>query len=360
MAIRTLSLFAGCGGLDLSIDLAIEDHRPVCYVENEVTAARILAARFADGSLAPAPVWSDIRSFNGRRWRGCVDLIIGGFPCTDLSVAGKQAGIHGEHSGLWFEYLRIVREVQPRWVFIENVPAVIAHPAGGIVLGGLAECGFDAEWGTLRASDIGAPHQRKRCFILAFRPFRGCGVRGESFGGNEGVAHAEHAGPSRAGAEGGSPAAADDARGSSAVADPSDGLLPQPRRKPEGRDGARPAGADDVADVIGGGLEGRQGVGRDHGCQQSPVERNSLPLFPPGPADRERWAAILREWPWLAPAVEPGVRLFVDDVAVVVDAARADQLRAAGNGVVAIQGAAALILLAQRAGIADELGIGGV
>jgi hypothetical protein len=89
--------------------------------------------------------------------------------CTDLSVAGKQAGIHGEHSGLWFEYLRCIREVQPRWCFIENVPAVIAFPAGGIVLGGLAESGYDAQWLSLRASDVGAPHKRERVFILAWK-----------------------------------------------------------------------------------------------------------------------------------------------------------------------------------------------
>lgn len=163
-----ISLFSGAGGLDLAVRIAMPTARCVCYVEREIGAARILAARMEDGSIEPAPIWSDIRSFDCRRWRGRVAGIIGGFPCTDLSVAGKQAGIHGEHSGLWFEYLRIIREVQPRWVYIENVPAVIAFPAGGIVLGGLAEIGFDAEWISLRASDVGAPHRRERVFILAW------------------------------------------------------------------------------------------------------------------------------------------------------------------------------------------------
>lgn len=93
--------------------------------------------------------------------------------------------------------------------------------------------------------------------------------------------------------------------------------------------------------------------------QRADSDDARLPLFPPGPADRDRWAEILSDSPWLAPAVEPGVRSSSDELAVVVDAARADQLRTAGNGVVAVQGAAAFILLAQRAGVADELGIGG-
>ena len=98
--------------------------------------------------------------------------------CTDLSVAGKRAGITGEHSGLWFEYLRIIRAVRPRWCFIENVPAVIAFPAGGTVLGGLAEERFDAEWISLRASDVGAPHRRERVFVFAWQREWGGGHHG--------------------------------------------------------------------------------------------------------------------------------------------------------------------------------------
>jgi DNA (cytosine-5)-methyltransferase 1 len=166
---RYISLFSGAGGLDLSVGLAMPGARCVCYCEREIGAARILAARMEDGSLEPAPIWSDVRTFPCKIFRGRVAGIVGGFPCTDLSAAGKRAGITGEHSGLWFEYLRIIREVRPRWVFVENVPAVIAFPAGGIVLGGLAEAGFDAEWTSLRASDVGAPHRRERVFILAQR-----------------------------------------------------------------------------------------------------------------------------------------------------------------------------------------------
>ena len=186
--IRVLSLFSGVNGLGLGVKLALPDSEHVCYVEREIEACEVLAARMADGSISSAPIFTDITAFNGKPWRGAVDLIEGGFPCTDLSVAGRQAGIHGEKSGLWFEYLRIIREVQPRWVFIENVPAVIAFPAGGIVLSGLAEAGFDAEWITLQASEVGASHKRSRVFILAYRTSRRFGELRESSGG-EGLAN---------------------------------------------------------------------------------------------------------------------------------------------------------------------------
>lgn len=182
--IRVLSLFSGVHGLGLGIRIALPGAVTICHVEIEVAACEVLAARMAEGTIEPAPILTDITRFDGRPWRGRVDLIEGGFPCIDLSVAGKQAGIHGEHSGLWFEYLRIIREVEPRWVFIENVPAVIAFPAGGIVLGGLAQGGFDAEWLSIRASDVGASHGRNRVFVLAYKP----GVRwGEGWAESEGI-----------------------------------------------------------------------------------------------------------------------------------------------------------------------------
>ena len=164
-----ISLFSGAAGLDLAVRLAIPEARCVCFCEREIGAARILAARMEDGSLEPAPIWSDVCTFPCELFRDRVAGIVGGFPCTDLSVAGKRAGINGEHSGLWFEYLRIIRAVRPRWVFIENVPPVLAFPSGGIVLGGLAGLGFDAEWTSCRASDVGAPHKRKRVFIFAWQ-----------------------------------------------------------------------------------------------------------------------------------------------------------------------------------------------
>ena len=176
-----VSFFAGIGGLDLAVKLAVPEARCIGYVEIELPAVAILAARMEDGSLDDAPVWSDIRTFPCELYRGRVAGAVFGFPCTDLSVAGKQAGMgEGTRSGLFFDAMRSVREIGCEWCFLENVPPVLAFSAGHAVLGELAKSGFDAEWVSLRAADVGAPHRRERVFILAHRAGRGLGVLRES------------------------------------------------------------------------------------------------------------------------------------------------------------------------------------
>jgi DNA (cytosine-5)-methyltransferase 1 len=110
---RGLSLFAGIGGIDLSLHLAMGDEYVTsCYVEIDGYCQRVLSARMSDGFLTPAPIFGDVTTFDGRPWNGYIDIIHGGFPCTDISVAGKNAGIiHGKQSGLWREFARIVGEV---------------------------------------------------------------------------------------------------------------------------------------------------------------------------------------------------------------------------------------------------------
>src|SRR5690606_18435614 len=112
------------------------------------------------GLLAPFPIWDDVRTFDGRPWRGRVDVVSGGFPCQDISSAGKGAGIEGERSGMWREMARIVGEVGPRYVFVENSPMLVSRGLGR-VLGDLAALGYDARWGVLGAIDVGAPHRRE-------------------------------------------------------------------------------------------------------------------------------------------------------------------------------------------------------
>ena len=171
---RVLSLFSGIGGLDSAIRLVFPECRTVCYVEREAYAASVLVARMEDKTLDEAPIWSDITTFDGERFNGCVDTIIGGFPCQDLSVAGKQEGIKkGNRSGLFFEYCRIIREVRPKWVFIENVSGLLSNRAMSTVLKELAEMGFDAEWGVFSAKDVGSTHLRKRVFILGYSEHNG-------------------------------------------------------------------------------------------------------------------------------------------------------------------------------------------
>jgi len=162
--LNELHLFAGCGGGILGGILL--GHHPVCAVEIEPYCRKVLMQRQRDGVLPRFPVWDDVRTFEGGPWNGIADIVCGGFPCQDISAAGRGAGIEGERSGLWGEFARVVREVAPRFVFVENSPMLTSRGLGR-VLGDLAAMGYDAEWCVLGADDAGAPHRRKRIWILA-------------------------------------------------------------------------------------------------------------------------------------------------------------------------------------------------
>lgn len=161
---RELALFAGAGGGILGGILL--GWRPVCAVEIDPYCRSVLLARQRDGFLPRFPIWDDIRTFDGRPWNGSIDVVSGGFPCQDISPAGSRAGIGGEKSGLWVEMARIIREVRPQHVFVENSADITARGLGR-VLGDLAEMGFDARWGVLGACAVGAPHMRYRMWIVA-------------------------------------------------------------------------------------------------------------------------------------------------------------------------------------------------
>lgn len=167
-----LALFAGAGGGILGGHLL--GWRCVCAVELDPYARSVLLARQDDGTLPPFPIWDDVCTFDGRPWRGAVDVVSGGFPCQDISVAGKGAGIDGARSGLWREMARIIGEVEPAHVLVENSPALVGRGLG-VVLGDLAAMGFDAKWGVLGADTCGAPHERERLWVVASHPDRvGC------------------------------------------------------------------------------------------------------------------------------------------------------------------------------------------
>ena len=142
--LRELALFAGAGGGILGGKLL--GWRTVCAVEWDAYAASVLVARQNDGCLPPFPIWDDVQTFDGRPWRGRIDVISGGFPCQDISAAGKGAGIDGERSGMWGHMARIVGEVRPRFVFVENSPLLVGRGLAR-VLGDLAQMGYDARWG---------------------------------------------------------------------------------------------------------------------------------------------------------------------------------------------------------------------
>ena len=165
-SLNELALFAGAGGGILGGHLL--GWRTVCAVEWEQYPASVLCARQNDGLLPTFPIWDDVQTFRGEPWRGIVDVVSGGFPCTDISAAGKGAGIDGEASGMWREMARIIHEVRPRYVFVENSPMLTSRGLGR-VLGDLASMGFDAKWGVLGAADVGANHQRDRIWIKSKR-----------------------------------------------------------------------------------------------------------------------------------------------------------------------------------------------
>nr|WP_217442846.1 DNA cytosine methyltransferase [Myxococcus sp. CA033] len=289
---RALELFAGGGGLAHGLKLAVPSLRTVCYVEREAYAAACLVARMEKEELDSAPVWDDVGTFDGVAWRGVVDCVSGGFPCQDISVAGKGAGLEGERSGLWREYARIVAEVRPRFVFVENVAALRSRGLDR-VLADLAALGFDAEWVCLRASDAGAPHKRERLFVLA---------------------HAEHRRELERTRETWGQATQREAIGGG------------PERAPEG-----------LADSGGVRLEGRE-LHRS----ASPAALGSdsdLPRWPPGRDDLAGWRAVLAR----RPDVEPSVCRMADGLAH-----RIERLRLLGNGVVPQQAALAYELLHAR------------
>ena len=168
-----LALFAGAGGGILGGHLL--GWRTVCAVEIDAYARDVLVARQNDGCLAPFPIWDDICTFDGRPWRGLVDVVSGGFPCQDISAAGTGVGITGERSGLWREMARIVGEIRPAHVYVENSPMLVGRGLG-LVLGDLAEMGYDARWGIVGAHHARAPHERDRIWIMA--DCKGCRLEG--------------------------------------------------------------------------------------------------------------------------------------------------------------------------------------
>lgn len=162
--LRELALFAGAGGGILGGKLL--GWRTVCAVEWDAYAASVLVSRQNDGCLEAFPVWDDVQNFDGRPWKGLVDVVSGGFPCTDISCAGKGAGIDGKASSMWKHMARIIGEVRPRFVFVENSP-MLTFRGLDRVLGDLSELGYDARWGVLGAIHSRLPHRRMRLWIVA-------------------------------------------------------------------------------------------------------------------------------------------------------------------------------------------------
>lgn len=159
-----LHLFAGDGGGILGGMLGGDT--PVCAVEIEPHRRATLLARQRDGFLPRFPVWDDVRTFDGNPWRGIAHAVSGGFPCQDVSALGTGDGLDGERSGLWVEMRRIVREVRPWFVRVENSPMLVVRGLMRI-LGELAEMGYDANWGIMGHHNAKGNIQRSRLWLLA-------------------------------------------------------------------------------------------------------------------------------------------------------------------------------------------------
>lgn len=181
-----LSICTGGAGLDLGIGLAVPGARSVCLVEREAFAVAQLVSAMEARLLHPAPVWSDVRTFDGRRWRGCVDGLVGGIPCQPHSLAGrKQGSLDGRD--LWSPTRRIIVQARPWFVLIENVGGMLS-PGDDEVAGAervwrdLRKLGFAVEGGLFTAAEVGASHERERIFILGVADCDGWG--GEEGGGS--------------------------------------------------------------------------------------------------------------------------------------------------------------------------------
>ncbi len=160
--INGLDLFSGIGGLTKALGPWVS---PVAYCESAQYAQAVLLSRMHGGELPLAPIWDDIQTLHGSTLPS-IEIIYGGFPCQDISCAGHGKGLEGERSGLFFEILRLAKEIKPKFLFLENVPAIRLR---GLNTVGeqLADAGYDCRWGVISAAEMGAPHIRKRWFLLA-------------------------------------------------------------------------------------------------------------------------------------------------------------------------------------------------
>lgn len=364
-----LSVCAGAGGLDLGLQLALGNARTVCFVENDAYACEVLASRMAEDAVAEAPIWTDIRTFDGRPWRGVVDIVAAGFPCQPASAAGRRLGVEDDR-WLWPEIARVVREVRPGWVFLENVRGLLSANDGaafGEILGDLARLGFDAEWGVFSAAEAGAPHRRERVFVLAHMDDTNSAERRQPPGrrspparlAGETMGHAARLGRREGRAElAGRVGLAPPTLGSGTVADSTGSRREEAGRgREEHARGELEPRRSDVADPDRAGRSGTRLHVPERGplAPVSDADRAGGAEFPPGPDDAEGWRAYLQRWPGLKPAISYAETFELEAQSgfrggPYGSANRMDRLRLCGNGVVPQCAALAFRELAARFG----------
>ncbi len=288
--IAGLALCAGVGGLEIGLKIAEPGYDAVCMVERNAFAAAVLVARMADQALGDAAVWDDLVTFDGRPWRGKVDCVTAGYPCQPFSPAGLRRGVDDPRH-LWPHVARIIGEIEPEWVFCENVAGHVDHGFDQVVAE-LQGMGYRVEAGLFSAAEVGAAHWRARLFLLAHRD---SGELGELAGHRPGSGGRRH------------PDADEPRR-----------IANQPEGTREELDAAL-AVHDDAGDA---------------------ADRSAgLPLFAPCPFDYQGWFAALAQRPDLQPCLYG----LADGVAAWVD-----RTAAAGNGVVSLVAAYAWRTLKAR------------
>lgn len=344
-----LPVCAGYGGLDLALKIAIRNLRTVAYVEREAQACAGLAARMQDGSLDAAPIWSDLSTFDGRRFRGLVDCVVSSDPCQPNSVAGSRLGAADDRF-LIDQLIRVIDEVRPSRVFRENVTGNADGQLAALVPS-LEGMGYSVAAGIFSAAEVGASHRRERLFIMADAsdkrfsragriPQSSSSIQQSGNGDREEMANAEGR-IGRMGETEGRLAQTDITGGERELAD-AESLDDGGLSKREGEEHARlsmPRG--NMANAMRSKSQGKQpGKRKQNGreVENGPPtlqSRTGLPYFAPGPND-PRWPDIIQQ----APSLEPALCAMADGVAN-----RVDELRAAGNGVCAMAGAVAWLSL---------------
>ena len=372
-AFNILSLCSGIGGLDLGISIAVPGARTVCHVERESYAAACLVARMAEASIPVAPIWDCIDTFDGKPWRGVVDCISAGDPCQPWSHAGQRKGYDDERV-VFDDVARIVDEVQPEFVFLENVAGAIDFRWDCKAV--LESMGYRVEAGLFSAAEVGAPHGRLRVFLLGHaRPRSRCAEQGcerEVQGGESGAAGPRLDDPQERSMRHDRKNIGQKPRDVNTLADAGAQLQHAPHDSAiegvsvadtaeQGREESLATRGRQDAEEVGAGLDGglerqgggmadtsesrceeRRGIGvscqaRSGVTQGESTERDCLlPLFPPRPNDLDTWREVLEATAENGPCVEPAIRRMADWTTY-----RVERLQALGNAVVPLTAALA-------------------
>ena len=366
MDTRTLSICSGYGGIELGLKAVIPRTRVVCYVENEVTQSSILGARIRDGILDDAPIWTDLRTFDAKPWRGKVDIVTGGFPCQPHSIAGRKRGADDprELSG---DVLRIADELGRPTLFLENVPH-IKRFYWDEIRPKLRAMGYRTEEVLVTARETGAPHKRQRLFILAnsgYPELKGWFSLAEQrirkslgeFASQSGLLEDSFSARRRGWSEGLQQEGGTRRSGGTTQTERSGGTLESgnPILNANGRGGGGKGNelAYDGSEGLQGGLDRNSEVqerqtNTDIGYNRKQSRYDvghcdiDLPVYPPGPEDNSGWSYVLSQ----VPEVEPSFCRVANGSTPWVG----EQLRSIGNGVVPAVAAKAWLLCVRRFG----------